>query len=129
MKGITSWIKSKLVKPEGLKAMEFVLTNNVFDKVAWKPHERIIEKVLQKKPLVESEKRRFRKLLRILQKGKGYTPETRASIDKELPSLIERVCDGKATEKDYADVIDLKRFLAYLKEEERMRFLEARKLV
>lgn len=111
------------------KGIELMVFNTLFEKMDYAPFEKALDKAIQGKPLSFLDKKRLKSLTRILQKGTGYTERTKKAFNEELPKIVERTCSNQTTQEDKENLTEVKKFLEYNKNQEKMTILEKRKLM
>ena len=105
------------------KGIELMAKQQVFEKVDYKPIENALDKAIHGLKLNMLDKRLLGNLVGRMQKGTGYTKETRRSIDEELPVLIERACNHKTGPEDIKNLEKLKDWLLWNKQNEKVKIL------
>lgn len=111
------------------KGIELMVFNTLFEKMDYAPFEKALDNAITGKPLSYLDKKRLQSLTRILQKGKGYTERTRKAFEEEMPRIVEKVCKNQTTKEDKENLQEIKKFLEYNKQTEKMQILEKRKLI
>jgi len=127
LKKIPNWAKNKYFESNERKAIEAMVTNKVVD-YFYKDYEKVLEKTMNKENLTNQDKKSLNRMVHDLQKGKGYTKRTRTAFEKDLPKLVERICNGKTIPNDYTDLADIKEFVTWSQKNDRIELLTKRKV-
>ena len=128
-KKIPEAVKKAFEESPHRKGIELMTFNTLFEKMDYAPFEKALDNAITGKKLGYLDKKRLQSLTRILQKGKGYTERTRKAFEEELPEIVERACKNQTTEEDKENLTEVKKWLEYNKQTEKMQILEKRKLI
>ncbi len=93
----------------------------------YKPYEKALDRVIEKRMLEKVHIKRLKKLVKKLQKGTGYTPQTEKELKKDIPDIINRLEKKQATSKDRTFIKEqFMPFVQYIKIGEKQRLMEER---